>query len=331
MTPINGAISFGGVITALITPFHDDSVDLNALADLVDWQIGQGVQGLVACGTTAESPTLSHSEWREAIRLCVDVARGRVPVIAGSGVNDTRRTIELTNEAARLGADAALVVTPYYNRPPQEGLFRHFDAVARSVDLPIILYNVPSRTAVDLGLDTLERLAERSGIIGIKDATGDLTRVGATLDRFGDRFIQLSGHDRSMPGFVAVGGNGAISVISNVAPMLSVAMIDAIGRGDLAEARCIQRHLLPLQQALDLEANPGPIKFALHCLRGYSPHPRLPLVDVESATARAIRETIALADTPIVDSSAIRLTPVSPLSTAGARQRSRPFMSAIRT
>lgn len=330
MTAMNERISLGGVITALITPFRDDRVDLDALADLVDWQIGQGVQGLVACGTTGESPTLSHSEWREAIRLCVDVAGGRVPVIAGSGANDTSHTTWLTNEAARLGADAALVVTPYYNRPSQEGLFRHFDAVERSVDLPIILYNVPSRTAVDLGLDTLERLAERPGIIGIKDATGDLTRVGATSDRFGDRYIQLSGHDRSMPGFVAAGGDGAIAVISNVAPMLSVAMLDAIYRGDLAEARRINSHLLPLQRALDLEVNPAPIKFALHCLRGYSPDLRLPMVGVESATATAIRETIALADTLAVDRPTVRRSPASRLSGASVRPHSRAFMAAAR-
>lgn len=330
MTPIYGRIALGGVMTALITPFRDGRVDLDALADLVDWQIGQGALGLVACGTTGESPTLSHSEWKEAIRLCVDVAGGRVPVIAGSGVNDTRHTIVLTHEAARLGADAALVVTPYYNRPSQEGLFRHFDAVERSVDLPIVVYNVPARTGVDLGLDTLERLAERPGIIAIKDATGDLTRVGATADRFGNRFIQLSGHDRTMPGFVAAGGDGAIAVISNVAPMLSVAMVEAIRRGDLAEARRINSHLLPLQRALDLEVNPGPVKFALHCLRGYSPDLRLPLVEVASATAAAIQQTIVLAETLAVERSEIRRSPASRLSVIGTRPHSRAFMPAAR-
>lgn len=312
MPPMREPTSFGGVITALITPFRDDdTVDFDALGDLVDWQIDQGVHGLVACGTTAESPTLSHSEWKEVIRLCVEVAAGRMPVIAGTGVNDTRRTVELTNEAARLGADAALVVTPYYNKPSQEGLFRHFQTVAGSVDLPILLYNVPSRTAVDLEMDTLERLAELPGIIGIKDASGDLTRVGETSDRFGDRFIQLCGHDRSMAGFAAVGGDGAVSVISNVAPLLCVALVDAVHRGDLVQARRIHAHLLPLQQALDLEVNPGPIKFALHCLRGYPPRLRLPMVEVADATARTIRKALALVDPPAIHEAPTRRREVS--------------------
>lgn len=301
MTLRSKPVLFRGMMTALITPFCGDKVDFAALADLVDWQIDQGVQGIVACGTTAESPTLSHAEWTEVIGLCVKVAGGRVPVIAGSGTNDTRRTIELTNEAARLGVDGALVVTPYYNRPSQEGLFRHFQSVERSTDLPILIYNVPSRTAVDLGLATLERLVALPGIVGLKDATGDLTRVGATAARFGDRFIQLSGHDRSMLGFVAAGGDGAISVISNVAPMASAAMIGALCRGDLMQARRIHARLLPLLEALELDINPGPIKFALHCLRGTSPHMRLPMVEVEEATALKIRDAVARLDTLAID------------------------------
>ena len=311
----------GGMMTALITPFRDDKVDFDALADLVDWQIEQGVQGLVVCGTTGESPTLSHSEWTDAIRLCVEAAGGRVSVVAGSGTNDTRRTIDLTNEAARLGADAALVVTPYYNKPSQEGLFRHFESVGRSGDLPIILYNVPSRTAVDIGLGTLERLAEVPGVVGLKDATGEPARVGATAARFGDRFIQLSGHDRSMQDFVAAGGDGAISVIANVAPALSTAMIGAMRHGDLRQARCIHAHLVPLLEALELEVNPSPIKFALHCARGYSPAVRLPMVEVAEATALKIRNALIEVrgiDTPLLG----RQGPARLMARSGSTYRS---------
>lgn len=291
---------FSGLITALVTPFQGDRIDFEALAELVEWQIGQGVEGLVACGTTAESPTLSASEWADVIRLCVDVSRGRAPVIAGSGTNDTRRTIELTREAARLGADGALVVTPYYNRPGQEGLFRHFDAVSRCTELPIILYNVPARTAVDLSVDTLERLAGSPGIVGIKDATGDLARVRETVARLGRRFTLLSGNDRSTPGFMAAGGDGAISVISNVAPRLCAAMIFAIRQNDPVEARRIQALLRPLQEALELETNPGPVKYALHCTRGCASSVRLPLVEVADDTALKIREAIAALAMPRV-------------------------------
>ncbi|GHE78534.1 4-hydroxy-tetrahydrodipicolinate synthase [Camelimonas fluminis] len=291
---------FGGLITALVTPFRGDQIDFEALAELVDWQIGQGVQGLVACGTTAESPTLSASEWADVIRLCVDVSRGRAPVIAGSGTNDTRRTIEMTREAARLGADGALVVTPYYNRPGQEGLFRHFDCVSRSTELPIILYNVPARTGLDISVDTLERLAESPGIVGIKDATGDLAKARETVSRLGDRFTLLSGHDRSTPEFMAVGGDGAISVISNLTPRLCAAMIFALQQNEPVEARRIQALLLPLQKALELETNPGPVKYALHCTRGYAPSVRLPLVEVTDDTALRIREAIATLTMPTV-------------------------------
>lgn len=295
----------GDMMTALVTPFCESKVDFDALAELVDWQIDQGAQGLVACGTTAESPTLSQTEWVDAIRLCVEVSGGRVPVLAGSGTNDTKRTVELTREAARLGADGALVVTPYYNRPSQEGLFRHFESVARAADLPVVLYNVPSRTAVDIGMSTLERLAELPTIVGIKDATGDLTRVSATVARLGDRFIQLSGHDRSMLGFMAVGGDGAISVVSNVAPMLSAAMMGALRRSNLLEARRIHAHLLPLLEALELETNPGSVKFALHCARGYSPSVRLPLVEVEHETALKIRDAVSVIGSLAIDTSLV--------------------------
>lgn len=300
----------GGLMTALVTPFREEKVDFEALAELVEWQIDQGVQGLVACGTTAESPTLSYSEWLDVIRLCVKISSGRVPVIAGSGTNDTRRTMELTREVARLGADAALVVTPYYNRPSQEGLFQHFKAVEQAADLPIILYNVPSRTAVDISMATLERLAELPGIVGVKDATGDLTRVSAIAARLGSRFTQLCGHDRTMLAFMAAGGDGAISVISNVAPMLSAAMMGAQRRGDLIEARRIHAQLLPLLEALELETNPGPIKFALSCTRGYSPSVRLPLAEVADDTARKIRDAVAIIDELAIDTSLVGPSPI---------------------
>lgn len=282
-----------GAFTALVTPFSKGQVDQPALSDLIEWQIGEGVHGFVVCGTTGEAATLSHEEWRAVIRSSVAQTRGRVPVIAGTGTNDTRKTIELTTEAASLGADAALVVTPYYNRPSQEGLFRHFEAVAQSVDLPIIVYNVPSRTGVDLTIATLERVAQLPGIVGIKDATGDLSRPTAVSAALGRRFIQFSGHDATALAFNAAGGHGAISVVSNVAPRLCSRMQEACLAGNFETARSIQRRLLPLVSALERETNPVPVKFALHLLRGMTPDVRLPMVEAMPQTVEALRRAMA--------------------------------------
>lgn len=307
---------FGGLMTALVTPFRGEMIDFNALEELVEWQINQGVQGIVACGTTAEAPTLSREERADVIRLCIQVARGRVPIVVGTGTNDTRSTVELTAEAARLGAGGALVVTPYYNRPNPEGLFRHFESVGRSASIPVIIYNVPSRTSVDIGIDTLERLASLPGIVAIKDSTGDLARVREMVARLGNRFTHLSGQDCSMAAFMAAGGEGAISVVSNVAPSMSAALIAAFLRKDHVAGWRIHARLQPLLSALELECNPAPVKYALHCARGYAPSLRLPLVEVTPATAATIREAVAITSGPTMVSSAVTS------SGAGLRLRS---------
>lgn len=281
-----------GAVTALVTPFKHGEVDYAAFADLVEWQVDQGVAGLVPAGTTGEVPTLSWGEHISLIRRCLEVVEGRVPVIAGTGTNDTQSTISYTLAAEALGAAAALVVTPYYNRPSQEGLFRHFEAVASKARIPIILYNVPARTGVDLSLQTLERLAELPGVIGIKDATGDMTRPTKLRAALGDRFIQFSGHDATALNFNMLGGSGTISVISNVEPRLVADMHEALARGDNKAAQTIALRLQPLIKALERESNPVPIKYALHLMRSMAADVRLPLTPVEPQTADAIQAAL---------------------------------------
>ena len=282
-----------GAMTALATPFRNGDVDLPALTGLIEWQVGEGIRGLVPCGTTGEAPTLTWEERIAIIRECVRVAAGQVPVIAGTGTNSTDSTIAYTSAAKAFGADAALIVTPYYNRPTQEGIFRHFQAVARKVKIPIIVYNVPSRTGVDLTSGTIERLAAIPTIIGIKDATGDLSRPMALASLVGDRFIQLSGHDATSFGFNTMGGRGTISVVANVAPRLCVDMHDACRRGDIHTARAINHRLRPLIAALELETNPVPVKYALQLLRGICPDVRLPMVPVTLETGAAVCAALA--------------------------------------
>ena len=281
-----------GAITALVTPFKDGDVDFAALERLIEWQLSEGIDGLVVCGTTGEAPTLSWEERIAIIRRTVEVVGGKVPVIAGTGSNDTRSTIAFTSAAASFGVDGVLIVTPYYNRPTQEGIFRHFEAVANSVELPIIVYNVPSRTGVDLGLPTIRRLADLRGVIGLKDATGDLSRPLGLTNLLGDDFLQLSGHDATALGFCAAGGRGTISVISNIAPRLCVQMHEAYRKGDLHRAKSTSHQLRSLITALEMETNPAPAKYALHLLRGISPEVRLPLVQVMPETASAISDAL---------------------------------------
>lgn len=281
-----------GAITALVTPFKNGDVDFAALERLIEWQLSEGIDGLVVCGTTGEAPTLCWDERIAVIRRTVEVVRGKVPVIAGTGTNDTRSTVAFTSAAASFGVDGALIVTPYYNRPTQEGIFRHFEAVANSVELPIIVYNVPSRTGVDLGLPTIRRLADLRGVIGLKDATGDLSRPLGLTNLLGDNFLQLSGHDATALGFCAAGGRGTISVISNIAPQLCVQMHEAYRKGDLHRAESMSHQLRSLTAALEMETNPAPAKYALHLLRGISPEVRLPLVQVMPETAFAIRDAL---------------------------------------
>ncbi len=282
-----------GSFTALATPFTPFGVDETAFASFVEWQIGVGTQGLVPCGTTGEGPTLTRTERDRLIRICVERASGCVPVIAGTGTNCTATTIEQTRAAKSAGADAALIVTPYYNRPTQEGLYRHYAAVASAVDLPIVLYNVPARTGVDLDVGTVEQLTAIPSIIGIKDASGDPGRPSATALVAGHRFIQFCGDDAGAVAFNFAGGRGCISVVANVAPALCRALQQACRVKDWAQARSIQNSLDPLIAALAREPNPGPIKQALSLLRPeFSREPRLPLVGVAPGTASAIEHAL---------------------------------------
>ncbi|MGN6106761.1 MAG: 4-hydroxy-tetrahydrodipicolinate synthase [Kofleriaceae bacterium] len=281
--------SIEGCLTALVTPFRDGKVDYDGLAKLVDWQIEQGVDGIVSVGTTGESATLDVDEHVAVISATVKAARGRVPVVAGAGGNATAEALVLTKASEDAGADALLHVTPYYNRPSQEGLFRHFEAVAKSTKLPILLYNVPTRTGCDLLTDTVVRLADFPNIIGIKDATGNLVRGSELLAKVGDRLTVLSGDDGTSFPLYAVGARGVISVVSNVAPRAMSDMWDAVRDGDWARAK--QRHfeLRVLSQMLFAEPSPAPVKAALQVLGRCSAEVRLPLVAASAGLIEQLR------------------------------------------
>lgn len=314
-----------GAMTALVTPFKNGEVDYLALASFIDWQIGQRIDALVPCGTTGEAPALSWDERIGIIRCCVERAAGRIPVIAGTGTNNTEATIALTEAARAFRADAALVVTPYYNRPSQDGIARHFESVAAKVDIPLIVYNVPSRTGVDLTPATIARLATIPSVIGIKDATGDLARPMALTAALGDRLLQFSGHDATAFGFNAMGGSGTISVVANAAPRLVVEMHDALRRDDVDAARALNRRLRPLVSALELETNPAPVKHALHLIRGMTPDLRLPMVPVEAGTGEAIRKALAAleagADGPLADAATVAFSRMRSSRIQAARNR----------
>lgn len=278
-----------GSITALITPFLDGALDEKAFAALVDWQIKEGTHGLVPVGTTGESPAVSHEEHRRVIELCIEVAGGRVPVIAGAGSNATAEAVELTRFAEKAGADAVLSVVPYYNKPTQEGMFQHFSAVAKATSLPIILYSVPGRTVVDLTIDTIARLREaHDNIIGVKDATASMERASLQRSRLGKDFVLLSGEDMTALGFNAHGGHGCISVTSNVAPRLCAQLQEASLAGDYAAALAYQDQLVPLHKALFLENNPAGVKYAAARLGLARNEFRLPVVPVTPASEAAI-------------------------------------------
>lgn len=278
-----------GSITALITPFLDGALDEKAFAALVDWQIKEGTHGLVPVGTTGESPSVSHEEHRRVIQLCIEVAGGRVPVIAGAGSNATAEAVELTRFAEKAGADAVLSVVPYYNKPTQEGMFQHFSAVAKATRLPIVLYSVPGRTVVDLTIDTIARLREaHDNIIGVKDATASMERASLQRARLGKDFILLSGEDMTALGFNAHGGHGCISVTSNVAPRLCAQLQEASLAGDYAAALAYQDQLVPLHKALFLENNPAGVKYAAWRLGLARNEFRLPVVPVTPASESAI-------------------------------------------
>lgn len=288
---------FQGSIPALVTPFRDGKVDRAAFAALVERQIEAGSGALVPVGTTGETSTLSHEEHRSVVTLCVDVAAGRVPVIAGAGSNSTAEAIELAQHGKTVGADAALVVCPYYNKPDQAGLEAHFQAINDAVELPVFIYNVPSRTQSDILPETVARLARLPNIIGIKDATGDLSRV--TLHRVGtegEQFILLSGDDPSALGFCAMGGAGCISVTANVAPKLNADMHAALAEGRLDDARAIDAKLIRLHTALFASPSPGPVKYALSRMGLCQPDLRLPLVGPDEKASAAIDEALEAAD-----------------------------------
>jgi len=285
-------IMFKGSFVALITPFRDGKVDDEAFARLVEWQIEQGTHGLVPCGTTGESPTLSHDEHRHVVELCVKTARGRVPVIAGTGSNNTAEALELTEHAKSVGADGALIVTPYYNKPTQEGLYAHFKAINDAVDIPIVIYNIPARSVIDMSVETMARLFKLKNIIGVKDATANLARVSLQRQAMGSDFIQLSGEDGTALGFNAHGGVGCISVAANVAPKLCAQFQEATLRGDYKAALLIQDKLMPLHNNLFIEANPGPVKFAASQLGLCRDELRLPLVPIMDATRGKVLEAM---------------------------------------
>ena len=278
-----------GSIPALVTPFRDEAFDEAAFRAFVAWQIEEGSHGLVPCGTTGESATLSSAEHRRVIEVCLEVADGRVPVVAGCGSNDTAHAIALTRSAREAGASAALHVPPYYNRPNQEGIYAHFAAIAEAVDIPILLYNVPSRTVTDIAVETMARLAAIPAVIGVKDATGNLARVSAQRLACGAGFIQLSGNDDMALGFSAMGGTGCISVTANVAPRLCAAFQNACLSGDWSGALILQDKLFPLHAALFSDASPGPAKYAVNRLRADFPADlRLPMTPPSEASRKAV-------------------------------------------
>jgi len=279
---------FRGSIPALVTPFRDEAFDEPLFRDFVEWQISEGSHGLVPCGTTGESATMTSSEQARVISVCVDQANRRVPVIAGCGSNSTRVVIGHMKAAEDAGADAALVVLPYYNRPSQEGLCAHFEALAEASQLPIIVYNVPGRTVTDILPETLGRISKLPTVVGIKDATGDLGRVSAHRRLCGEDFAQLSGNDDSALGFLGMGGVGTISVTANVAPALFAEMHDAHRDGDTARALEIQDLLFPLHRALFTDASPGPVKYALSRTRDFPLELRLPMTPPSEASRRAV-------------------------------------------
>jgi len=284
---------FFGSIPALVTPFAAGRVNEAAFRDLVEWQIDEGSNALVPCGTTGEAATLTAEEHRRVIEITVEVARGRVPVLAGCGSNNTAHAIELTRAAKEAGADAALHVPPYYNRPNQEGIYAHLAAVA-DLDIPVILYNVPARTVTDIAVETMGRLSRLPNVIGVKDATGNLGRVSDQRRACGEEFVQLSGNDETALAFNAMGGAGCISVTANVAPRLCSQFQEAMREGRLDEAVSLQDRLYPLHTALFTDASPGPVKYALSRVRpGFSAELRLPMTEASPASKAAVDSALA--------------------------------------
>ncbi|NIX77061.1 4-hydroxy-tetrahydrodipicolinate synthase [Microvirga terricola] len=280
---------FKGSFPALVTPFKNGAVDEAAFRAFIDWQIESGSHGLVPVGTTGESPTLSHKEHDRVIEICVDQTKGRVPVIAGAGSNSTEEAIGFSKHAEKVGADALLIVTPYYNKPTQEGLYQHFKAINDAVGIPIFIYNIPARSVIDMSVETMARLYELKNIVGVKDATANMARASLQRQLMGPDFIQLSGEDATALGFNAHGGHGCISVTANVAPRLCANMQEACQKGDYATALKIQDRLLPLHNALFIETNPSPVKYAASVLGLMQDTVRLPMLTVSESTKKTVR------------------------------------------
>jgi 4-hydroxy-tetrahydrodipicolinate synthase len=286
------ATSFKGSFTALVTPLQNGSVDEVAFRSLVDWQIAEGTNGLVPVGTTGESPTLSHEEHNLVVEWCIEQAKGRVPVIAGAGSNSTAEAVELSRHAERAGADAVLIVTPYYNKPTQEGLYQHFKAINDAIGIPIIIYNIPARSVIDMSVDTMKRLFELKNIAGVKDATANVVRVSQQRASMGEDFVQLSGEDATALGFMAHGGHGCISVTSNVAPRLCAEFQQACIKKDFTAALRIHDKLMPLHNNLFIETNPAPTKYALSLLGKCQDTVRLPMVTLADKSKAAVRDAM---------------------------------------
>jgi 4-hydroxy-tetrahydrodipicolinate synthase len=278
-----------GSIPALITPMKDGKVDEAAFRALVSWQIAEGSHGLVPVGTTGESPTLSHDEHMRVVEICVEEAAGRVPVIAGAGSNSTEEAIALHRHARQVGADAVLSVTGYYNKPSQEGMYRHFAALADAVDIPILLYNIPGRAIVEISVETMARLAKLPAILGVKDATANLMRPSRERNAIGTDWRLISGEDGTSLGYMAHGGHGCISVTANVAPRLCAQFQDACMAGDFAKARGFQDRLMPLHDAMFCEPSPAPVKYGVSLLGRCTPEVRLPLVEATDAARTQVK------------------------------------------
>lgn len=285
-------MKFKGSFTALITPLNNGEVDEKAFQNFVDWQIKEGTNGLVPCGTTGESPTLTHEEHKRVTELCIEVAKGRAVVMAGAGSNSTAEAIELAVHAEKAGADALLVVTPYYNKPTQEGLFRHYEAINNAVSTPIFIYNIPGRSVVDMNMGTMARLAKLANIVGVKDATSDLARPIQVAKIIGHDFVQLSGEDATAIPFLAAGGHGCISVTSNIAPRLCAEQHKAWADGNVDKAMEIQERLISVHGAMFCESSPGPVKHAAEILGICSSELRLPLCEISEASKKTVTDAL---------------------------------------
>ncbi len=289
---MNGEALFGGSCVALITPFDGDGVDEHAFRKLVNWQITEGTNGLIPVGTTGESPTLSHEEHKRVVEICIEENAGRVPVIAGAGSNSTLEAVDFARHAASAGADALLVVTPYYNKPTQDGLKRHYTAIADAVSIPVIIYDIPGRSIIAMTNETMAELAAHPNITGVKDATADLARPTHLLNRIGPGFSQLSGEDGTALAYRAAGGHGCISVTANIAPRLLAEMHAAWDQGNIARAMEINAQLMPVHEAMFCEASPGPVKYAARLLGLSSDSLRLPLCEIADTSKDQVRSAL---------------------------------------